>query len=102
MPSAGTTKRISRIRRRAIPEVLQAYRQGRISARRADALLYLEQEQQLAALERLLSDRENAARRSRIAAAAIKAHIDAGRLDLAAVQEDLRTALSSSSIQTHA
>jgi len=70
MPSAGTKKRISRIRRRALPEIMAAYQSGKISARRAAQLLYLQPDQQRAELTRLLSIQEEAARRSRIAAEA--------------------------------
>jgi hypothetical protein len=94
MPSAGTRKRISRIRRRAIPEVAQAYKDGQISARRADVLLYLPPEEQLTELVRLLSVQEAAQHRSQVAARIIKAHVVAGRRDLMALQRDLQRALS--------
>ena len=40
MLSAGQKKRLSRIARRATPEVQKAFAEGRISARRADQLLF--------------------------------------------------------------
>jgi len=49
--SPGTRKRLSRIRRRAIPQVREAYENGQISAKRADLLLYLPAEQQAAELK---------------------------------------------------
>jgi hypothetical protein len=95
MPSIGTKKRISRIARRAAPEVQKAFADGQINARRADTLLYLEPEQQLVELEHLLSVPEEAARRSRIAAAVIRRHVNTGSRDLMALREDLKTAISS-------
>jgi len=84
-----------------MPEVLAAFEQGKISAKRADLLLYLEPHQQLSELDRLLSAQEDVARRSRIAAAVIRNHINAGRPDLAALRQDLTIALSSTN-QSHA
>jgi hypothetical protein len=49
---------------------MAAYQSGKISARRAAQLLYLQPDQQRAELTRLLSIQEEAARRSRIAAEA--------------------------------
>jgi hypothetical protein len=95
MLSAGARKRISRIKRRAAPEVVRAFEAGKISARRADTLLYLDSEEQLAALSSHLAQTQDVARRSQIAAAVIKTHIDAGRRDLLALQEELRRALAS-------
>ena len=99
MLSVGTKKRIARIARRAIPEVLEAYQQGAISARRADTLLYLPPAQQRAELDRILAAQQNGAERSRIAAEVIRHHVDAGRRDLAVFREDLKMALSSSALQ---
>jgi hypothetical protein len=61
-------------------------------------LPYLEQQEQRAELNRILSAREDTERRSKIAARVIKEHIDAGRRDLAALREDLRMALSSPTV----
>jgi|SRR6516162_5691596 len=102
MVSAGQKKRLSRIARRAEPEVQAAFEAGKISARRADVLLYLPPEEQLAELNRQLSVQEAAARRSRIAAEVIKAHVAAGRRDLVALEKELRTAISSSTFASHA
>jgi hypothetical protein len=95
MPSTGTKKRISRIARRATPEVQKAFTDGKISARRADTLLYLEPEQQLTELNHLLSVQEEAARRSRIAAEVIRQYVQCGKRDLVALRADLQLALSS-------
>jgi hypothetical protein len=102
MLSDGQKKRLSRIARRATPEVQKAFAAGKISARRADQLLYLEPQEQLAELQRLLAVRDEAARRSRIVTSIIKAHVAAGRRDLVALDKELRTALSSATIKSHA
>lgn len=94
MLSKGTKKRLSRIRRRAIPEVLEAFEAGKISARRADTLLCLQPDEQRAQLNALLAEQALIARRSRIAAQVIKAHVSSGRRDLTALRQDLRLALS--------
>ena len=94
MLSTGTRKRISRIRRRAIAEVQEAYQQGKISARRADQLLYLEPSRQLVELSRILAVQEETARRSRVAAMVIREYVQGGKHDLVALQKDLQLALS--------
>jgi hypothetical protein len=93
MLSAGTKKRLSRIARRATPEVQAAYAAGKISARKADQLLYLPFDRQRAELERILHKQEEAQRRSRIAAEVIRRHLALGRRDLVALRQDLKTAL---------
>jgi hypothetical protein len=102
MLSPGTKKRLSRIARRATPDVQKAFAEGRISARRADQLLYLEPAHQLALLGRLLSVQEDAQRRSKIATAVIREYVQAGRRDLVALKKDLQFALSSPTIEHHA
>ena len=102
MLSPGTKKRLSRIRRRAAPEIRAAYEAGKISARRADQLLYLEPEEQRAALSRILAVRQDAQRRSKIAVEVIRTHLALGQRDLQKLRQDLKTALSSPSIQSHA
>jgi hypothetical protein len=96
MLSAGTRKRHSRIRRRALPQVREAFERGEISGKRADLLLYLPPAAQAAELERILRAREEQARRSQIAARVIKEYVRSGRRDLVTLQEDLRLALSAS------
>jgi hypothetical protein len=102
MPSVGQQKRISRIRRRAIPEVAQAYKDGKISARKADALLYLDPQEQLTELNRLLSVREETVRRSKIAATVIREYVQAGKRDLVTLRKDLQAALNSHQLATDA
>jgi hypothetical protein len=94
MASVGTTKRISRIMRRAAPEVREAFESGQITARCADTLLYLEPEAQRRQLARLLAAQEDAARRSRIAAQVVRKHLLAGRRDLVSLRQDLRRELN--------
>jgi len=94
MLSVGTKKRLSRIRRRAIAEVQATFARGDISAKKADLLLYLEPAQQSVELQRLLSVREEAARRSRIAAV-IRRHVKGGNRDIVALRADLQLALLS-------
>ena len=94
MPSRSHTKRLARIRRRATEEVQRAFEAGQISARRADQLLYLEPQKQIAQLNGLLADREEAKRRSKIAAEVIRRQLAFGRCDLVALRQDLKTALA--------
>jgi hypothetical protein len=72
----STTKRHQRIERRASPPVLEAYRAGRITARRADILLYLPAAEQAAELERRLSEVHEREERQRAVASAIKRYLD--------------------------
>jgi hypothetical protein len=74
--------------------VQQAYEAGVITARKADALLYLEPEHQLVELNRILSAREEAARRSRVAAAVLREYLARGCRDLIALRQDLERALA--------
>jgi hypothetical protein len=76
MASPGQTKRISRIRRRAIPAVAEAYERGDISARRADTLLYLPAGEQAAELERRLAEAHERERKHRLVAEAIRGYLD--------------------------
>jgi hypothetical protein len=73
---ATTTKRHRRIERRAIPAVLEAYRAGKISAKRADLLLYLPPTEQAAELERRLSDAREREAKHRRAAATLRGYLD--------------------------
>jgi hypothetical protein len=76
MPSPGTTKRISRIRRRASPEVREAYENGLISAKCADLLLYKSPSEQAAELNRRLTKARERETRHGLAAAAIRTYLD--------------------------
>jgi hypothetical protein len=100
--SSGHRKRLSRLRRRAEPEVLAAYEQGRISARKADELLYLSPAAQRQKISNLVAGQDELARRSKIAAQVIKAHIETGRRDLVGLKQDLIRALCSATTSSHA
>jgi hypothetical protein len=92
-----TTKRHRRIERRASAEVLEAYRAGRITARRADILLYLPADQQAAELERRLALAREREARHRLVADAIRTYLDSlnGRqVDLHQLAGIIRQALS--------
>ena len=73
--SPGQKKRLSRIRRRAIPAVREAYESGAISARRADIWLYLTSAEQEAKLAALLSERAAKAHAYRQAAGVIENYL---------------------------
>jgi hypothetical protein len=74
--------------------VAQAYHQGLLSARKADELLYLEPERQLSELNKILSAREEAIRRSQVAANVLREYITRGCRDLIALRQELETALA--------
>jgi hypothetical protein len=76
MPSAGQTKRISRIRRRAIPAVREAYERGDISARKADTLLYLPAGEQQSEIGRLLDKAHRREEKNRLVAGVIRQYLD--------------------------
>jgi hypothetical protein len=100
--SPGHRKRLERIGRRADPSVKNALQNGFISARKADELLYLPPEIQQQKISDLLAEQTELARRGKLAVRVIKAHIDAGRHDLAGLGKDLLRELSTSSIESHA
>ena len=95
MPSEGQKKRLSRIHRRATPPVVQAYEAGKISARKADTLLYLEPDAQLAELNKILERQNEVARRSRITTKVLRDYVERGSRDLVALRKDLQLALNS-------
>lgn len=97
MASPGQLKRISRIRRRAIPEVREAFERGEISAKRADLLLYLPQGEQAAELERRLSEAHEREARRRLVAESIRGYLDGlngRRVDLNELAQRIRKALA--------
>jgi hypothetical protein len=99
MASSGTAKRLSRIRRRAIPEVREAFERGEISAKRADLLLYLPKAEQAAELTRRLSEANEREERHRLVAAAIKTYLktlDGRKVDLLELGGIIRAALTHS------
>jgi hypothetical protein len=96
MASIGHLKRLSRIRRRAISAVREAFERGQISARRADTFLYLPPDEQAARLAELLSARDNKARVCLRAASVIEAYLrdSSKRIDLNELGGRIREALS--------
>jgi hypothetical protein len=94
--SSGQKKRLSRIRRRAIPAVREAYEKGLISARRADDLLYLQKRQQAKQLAAILNERKNRERTARLAAEAINSYLasNSGKVDLMELGRRIRAAIA--------
>ena len=95
-------KRDRRIRRRALPEVTEAYHSGAISARRADTLLYLSPARQRIELARILSAAAQRQNVSRLVADTIRGYLDNlgdRRLDLNELNRTLKEALSNVAIQ---
>jgi hypothetical protein len=93
----ASTKRHRRIERRASPEVLEAYRAGRLSPRRADILLHLPAAEQKAELERRLSEAREREVRHQLVASTIRTYLDSlgGRpVDLHQLSGIIRQALS--------
>jgi hypothetical protein len=76
MPSPGHTKRLSRIRRRASPEVREAYENGLISAKRADLLLYKSHSEQAAELERRFAEIAEREQKHATVARIIRGYLD--------------------------
>jgi hypothetical protein len=96
VPSLGTTKRISRIRRRALPEVRQAYDRGDISARMADILLYLPATEQAAELERRLAEIAEREQKHATVAQTIRKYLDGlgeRKVDLVELTKIIKEAL---------
>jgi predicted HTH domain antitoxin len=90
-------KRQKRIEKRAAPETVQAYRQGLISLRKADQLLYLSPARQRTELERRLSEARERENRNRLVAQTIGTYLrDLGdkRVDLARLSQIIREALN--------
>jgi hypothetical protein len=94
--SPGQKKRISRIKRRAVLEVRQAFERGDISARRADELLYLDPTSQRKELAAILADRETRERTAHVAAETINTHLAShpGKVDLTELGQKIRAAIA--------
>jgi hypothetical protein len=94
--SPGQRKRISRIKRRAIPAVREAYEKGLISARRADDLLYLPKRQQARELAAILADRESRERTAHLAVETINSYLAShtGKVDLMELGQRIRAAIA--------
>lgn len=97
MPSRTTLQQLSRIRRRALPAVREAFERGDISASRAGILLYLPPDEQAAELTRRLNEAHEREDRHRLIATTIRGYLDGlnGRqVDLHQLGGIIRQALS--------
>jgi hypothetical protein len=96
MASAGHTKRLSRIRRRTIPAVQEAFARGDLSARRADGFVYMDELDQKKRLDQLLHARAESERRHKIAAGVIEGYLRTheGRPDLQELTNQIRSAIA--------
>jgi hypothetical protein len=94
LSSTTKAKRIRRIERRAIPELVEAMRNGQISVRMADTLLYLPPQEQLAFLERRLQAAQQREQKSKAIASVIRSYLDAHKeVDLETLCSLMREAL---------
>jgi hypothetical protein len=97
MSATTQEKRARRVERRAIPEVVEAVRSGKLSVRLADQLLYLPKAEQKAELTRRLKAVEDRERISATVARTIREYLDGleGRkVDLGTLNQRIREALS--------
>jgi hypothetical protein len=76
LSSTTKAKRIRRIKRRAIPELVEAMHKRQISVRVADTLLYLPPQEQLAQLERRLRFAQQRENKSKAIAQTIRTYLD--------------------------
>jgi hypothetical protein len=94
LSSTTKAKRIRRIERRAIPELVEAMRNGQISVRMADTLLYLPPQEQLSFLERRFQAAQQREQKSKAIASVIRSYLDAHKeVDLEALCSLMREAL---------
>ncbi len=77
MSATTQAKRLRRVERRAIPEVIEAVHAGKLSVRMADQLLYLPRGKQKAELRSRLKAIEDRERISGTAAEAIRGYLNA-------------------------
>jgi hypothetical protein len=95
LSSTTKAKRIRRIERRAIPELVEAMRNGRISVRMADTLLLLPAEAQLAQLQRRLNEAAQRECKSQLAARTIRQYLNGHqKVDLEALRSLIQAALA--------
>jgi hypothetical protein len=94
--SPGQRKRISRIKRRAIPALRQAYENGMLSAHKTDDLLHLSKREQAKELAAILNERETRERTAHLAAEAINAYLasNSGKVDLLELGRQIRAAIA--------
>jgi hypothetical protein len=88
-------KRERRVMRRALPEIVQAVRSGKLSLRLADQLLYLPRARQRAELQRRLKAIEDRERISARVAAEIREYLDTHpKVDLLELNRRLKAAIA--------
>ena len=95
MSATTQQKRARRVERRAIPEVVEAVRSGKLSVRLADQLLYLPKAQQKSELDRRLTEIAERERKHAIVARTIREYLDTTlKVDLQELNERIRKALA--------
>jgi Asp-tRNA(Asn)/Glu-tRNA(Gln) amidotransferase B subunit len=95
MSATTQEKRARRVERRAIPEVVEAVRSGKLSIRLADQLLYLPKTEQKSELTRRLKAVEDRERISALVAQTIRQYLDTtSKVDLQELNERIREALA--------
>jgi hypothetical protein len=88
-------KRARRVERRAIPEIVEAVRVGKLSLRLADQMLYLPRARQRAELQRRLKAIEDRERISARVAAEIRQYLDTHpKVDLLELNQRLKAAIA--------
>ena len=76
MSATTQVKRLRRVERRAIPEIVAAVHTGKLSVRLADQLLYLPKAQQKVELERRLALAQERETRNRLVAETVRSYLD--------------------------
>jgi transcription elongation GreA/GreB family factor len=95
MSATTETKRLRRVERRAIPEIVAAVHTGQLSVRLADQLLYLPKAEQKAELDRRLEAVEDRERISALVARTIREYLDtASKVDLKELNQRIRSAIA--------
>jgi Asp-tRNA(Asn)/Glu-tRNA(Gln) amidotransferase B subunit len=95
MSATTQQKRARRVERRAIPEIVEAVRSGKLSVRLADQLLYLPKAEQKAELERRLKAVADRERISALVAQTIREYLDTTlKVDLQELNERIRDAMA--------
>jgi hypothetical protein len=95
MSATTQAKRLRRVERRAIPEIVAAVHTGKLSARLADQLLYLPKGEQKAELDRRLKAIDDRERISALVAQTIREYSDtASKVDLQELNQRIREAIT--------
>jgi hypothetical protein len=87
-------KRCGRIKKRCVPEVIEAIGRGYLSSSSADKVYrYLRPEEQRARVKRLVESKESLRERCRIVVEILRRHLEGGVRDLHDLGRDLKVAL---------